>query len=245
MLLPRSFHSPLFKFCTYRPSQTSYHLTMAGLLSAALCDQLLILVRGFGGVYFISLTTSVLCNYLRLPVLQAQSEIPSAFALVLFFMTAAAFCGLSLFNQLVQQSSSLEQTATILLIATSTASFVNFEYTDRWARGLYMVAIFVLGTWFLLCLWQKKTSFLAICLSYGLLCLIPAIHAIMSPRPNQPRIAHDFVKYSALNAIGGLTYCLQIPERISGLKSSSALSMNVCVVVAAIVFSGKLLAAHG
>lgn len=67
----------------------------------------------------------------------------------------------------------------------------------------------------------------------------------MSPRLNQPRIADDFVKYSALNAIGGLAYCLQIPKRISGLKSSSALSMNVCVVVAAIIFSGKLLAAHG
>jgi hypothetical protein len=67
----------------------------------------------------------------------------------------------------------------------------------------------------------------------------------MSPRLNQPRIAHDFVKYLALNAIGGLTYCLQIPERISGLKLSSALSMNVCVVVAVIVFSRKLLAAHG
>lgn len=108
-----------------------------------------------------------------------------------------------------------------------------------------MFAIFVLGTWFLLCLWQKKTTFLAVCLSYGSLCLIPAIHAIMSPRLNQPRIADDFVKYSALNAIGGLAYCLQIPKRISGLKSSSALSMNVCVVVAAIIFSGKLLAAHG
>jgi UDP-3-O-acyl-N-acetylglucosamine deacetylase len=67
----------------------------------------------------------------------------------------------------------------------------------------------------------------------------------MSLRPNQLRIAHDFVKYSALNAIGGLTYCLQISERTSGLKSSSALAMNVCVIVAAIIFSGKLLAAHG
>jgi hypothetical protein len=67
----------------------------------------------------------------------------------------------------------------------------------------------------------------------------------MSPRLNQPRIADDFVKYSALNAIGGLAYCLKIPERISGLKLSLALSMNVCVVVAVIIFSGKLLAAHG
>lgn len=149
---------------------------MASLSSAALCDQLLILIRGFGCVYFTSLTTSVLCNYLRLLVLQAQSEIPSAFALVLFFMTVAAFYGLSLFNQLVQQSSSLEQTTTILLIATLTASFVYFKYTDPWALVLYMVAIFLLGTWSLLCLWQKKISFLAICLPYGLLCLIPAIH---------------------------------------------------------------------
>jgi hypothetical protein len=108
VLLSHSFHSLLFESYTYSPSQTSYHLTMAGLSSAALCEQLLILVRGFGGVYFTSLTTSILCNYLRLPVLQAQSEIPSAFALVLFFTMAAAFCGLSLFNQLVQQSSSLE-----------------------------------------------------------------------------------------------------------------------------------------
>lgn len=218
---------------------------MAGLSSAALCDQLLILVRGFGGVYFTSLTTSVLCNYLRLPVLQAQREIPSVFALVLFFMTTAAFCGLSLFNQLVQQSSSLEQTTTILLIATSTASFVYFEYTDRSARVLYMVAIFVLGTWSVLCLRQLKASFLAICLSYGLLCLIPAIHAIMSPHPNRLRIAHDFVKYATLNGIGGLTYCLQSLEKVSGLKSSSALTMNICVVVAAITFSAKLLAVHG
>jgi predicted membrane channel-forming protein YqfA (hemolysin III family) len=45
---------------------------------------------------------------------------------------------------------------TILLIATSTASFVYFEYTDRWVWVLYLVAIFVLGTWCLLCLWQKK-----------------------------------------------------------------------------------------
>lgn len=227
--------------------ESSHAMNMARDASSVLYHDLSVaLIHTLSISYFSLLAANFLCGFLSLPLHQARSVLPDDLVVLFFLVTVATFSFFCLRSRITQKTPDLEQASVIVFIALSTVSFVYFQfYHDTWSRGFYMVMFSLCGLRSISQFWESKTSFREVCLGYGMLCLIPAIHASIWPSAcRQPMTLH-FIAFSSFNAIGGLNYVLRVPERLGGIGSRpiSCFLMHISTVVAAIFLSEKLFAA--
>jgi hypothetical protein len=208
--------------------------------SANLCDNLsLVLIHAFGSVYFIS-------KFIYLSLILTQRNFSDELVVFSFLLTVVTFSFLSIRTRTSQQPPEWEQAGLIILAAISTISFVYFQfYFESWSLAIYVAMFTLAARKFACCCLQSKANFPIICLTYGILALIPIIHATFWPSAcRMPMVAH-FIAYLSLNAIGGLGYILQIPERFKkfGCVFTRDFMMHAYIIIAAIFFWQKLSAA--
>lgn len=196
--------------------------------------------------YFGLLAANFLCGFLSLPLHHAQGVLPIDLVVLSFLLTVVSFSFLCLRSRIARKTSDLELASAIAFIAISTISFVFFQfYHEPWSCGLYMVMLSLSALQAVSQFWKDKSNFPEVCLGFGMLCSIPAIHASIWPSACRLPMALHFITFLSINAIGGLNFFLRVPERLAGIRSHpiSCFIMHASVIMTAIVLSQKLLSA--
>lgn len=165
-----------------------------------------------------------------------------------FLLAVIAFSFLCIRARIIiQQPPQWEHAGTIILIAASTIGFVYFQlYFENRTRAVYMTIFTLTARQYASFCLRSTTIFPILCLTFGILALIPVVHATFgSSACRLPMRAH-FISYISLTATGGLCYMLQIPERLTklGCGSTSKLIMHAHTIIAGILFWQRLSTAY-
>ena len=217
-----------------------------GASSTLYHDLSVVLIHALSISYFGLLTANFLFGFLSLPLHHARGVLPIDLVVLSFLLTVVSFSFLCLRSRIARKTSDLELASVIALIAVSTNSFVYFQfYHEPWSRGSYLVMLSLFGLRSVSQFWKYKSKFPEVCLGFGMLCLIPAIHTSIWPSACRLPMTPHFITFLSVNAIGGLNFFLRVPERLAGIRSrpTSCFIMHAGIVMAAIFLSEKLLSA--
>lgn len=209
-------------------------------------DLSVVLIHTLSIFYFGLLAANVLCSFLSLPLYQAQGAISDYSVILLFLLTVISFSLLSSRSRITQRTSVLEQASAIVLIAVSTISFVYFQfYHEKWSYQFYMITFSLFALHSVSRYFQYSASFPEVCVGYGMLSLLPAIHASIWPSACRLPMIPSFVAFLSLNAVGGLNFLLRVPERFRGIRSHpiSCFMMHASILIAATLLSERMLTA--
>lgn len=220
---------------------------MAGNAPGIPCRDLsVVFIHTLSIFYFGLLAANFLCGFLSLPLHQAQSAISDDLIILLFLLAVIFFSLLSARSRITQGTSVLEQASVIVLIAVSTVSFVYFQfYHEKWSCRFHMItsSLFALHSvsWF----FQYNANFSEVCVGYGMLTLLPAIHATIWPPACRLPMIPSFIAFLSLNAVGGLNFLLRVPERFRRIRSHpiSCFMLHASILMAAIFLSERIFAA--
>jgi predicted membrane channel-forming protein YqfA (hemolysin III family) len=161
---------------------------------------------------------------------RSLTPLPDVIAVLLYFLGVLIFSSLSIIYRTVTLidrehavwAHRLEEFGVLVLIWASTIPFLYFQFYDsERPRWLYLWMITVTGvrsgTSLLSAQPESAPSwtgpFIPICVMFGALALLPAGHALLWESACRAPMISDFIKYTALNTVGGVVYLLRAPER--------------------------------
>ena len=182
-----------------------------------MCDNLsVILVHAFSCAYFAS-------KFIYQAIIHAPNKILDEMVVLAFLLAAICFCWFCIRARTTQTQQLLqwEQAGTIILIAASTIGFVFFQfYFERWPRTVYMAIFTLTAREFASFCFRSPTIFPVLCLTYGILAMIPVVHASLWPSACRLPMRAHFISYLVLTATGGLFHKLRILERLTRLGTA-------------------------
>lgn len=220
---------------------------MARNAPGILCRDLsVVLIHALSIFYFGLLAANFLCGFLSLPLHQVQSAISDDLVILLFLLAVISFSFLCLRSRITQRTSALEQASVIVLIAASTISFIYFQfYHEKWPCRFYMVTSSLFALHSVSRYFQHNASFPELCVRYGMISILPAIHATIRPSACRLPMIPSFIAFLSLNAVSGLNLLLRVPERFSGIRSHpiSCFILHASILIATTFLSERLLAA--
>ncbi|RDH26639.1 hypothetical protein BDQ94DRAFT_186477 [Aspergillus welwitschiae] len=208
-------------------------------------DLLIITLRIFTLIYLTFFSANYFYNFITLPLDQVQNAFPDALVLLSFFIAASILSVLSIQARLNHGTVHLEQAAVITFLAIADASFIYIQFHhDKWIILFYASILLIMATQCLShCLNIQDGiffNFASICLTHGILTLIPAIHASLWSSACRQSMLASYLIFMALNATGCLSFLFQIPDRF-GFAGSSKLVLHLCTAMGTVYLFNALL----
>lgn len=129
-------------------------------------------------------------------------------------------------------------------MAVAASVFVHLQFHhDQWIYDAYLSSFILAATHSpSKCVnFHEGTfpDFLSICLGYGILLLVPAIHASLRLSTSRQAMFPSYLIYIGLNALGGPIYIFRMPDRLGVLNGSKWVSH--CCNTLAIMYLSKTL----
>lgn len=221
------------------------------------CDNVLtVLIHAIASAYFILLSVRLLAQ----EAVASRVPLPDLLVTLLYCVGVLSFCTCSSLYRIATLLDPthaafwqrLEKVGVIALIWSFTVPFLYFQFHGHErSLWLYLWLITVTGVRCSVTLLhtppERSTAFdlMPIVVGFGVLCFVPVGHAFFWGSVCREPMLPEYVKYTALNVIGGLLYLAPFPERwnVSHGWAMRTYIMNLFLMYTAILYSNKLVRA--